>query len=59
MTYHRKRCKTLHVRNRDRFGIISCTEDKDLAVFAGRIHAAIVTNEPLPGKLVCVVRPSG
>ncbi|MFM7449726.1 MAG: hypothetical protein ACKO24_14170 [Leptolyngbyaceae cyanobacterium] len=37
--------------------IIVCTNDTDRARMATRIDAAIALEEPLPGKLIRVVRP--
>jgi len=48
----------LHSRHQDHGGIVVCTEDHDDVALAGRIHEAIVANEPLAGKLIRVNRPS-
>jgi hypothetical protein len=47
----------LHRLNPNHPGIIICTYDTDSDRLARRIHAAIVANEPLDGKLIRVTRP--
>ncbi len=39
-------------------GIIVCTNDTDRSRMATRINEAINPEEPLTGKLICVVRPT-
>jgi predicted nuclease of predicted toxin-antitoxin system len=48
----------LHRANSDHFGIIVCTNDPDRPRLATQIDAAIELAEPLPGKLIRVVRPA-
>jgi hypothetical protein len=47
----------LHKSQPNHAGIIICTDDGDRMALAERIHAAILTEEILLGKLVSVVRP--
>jgi hypothetical protein len=47
----------LHRSLPDHTGIIICTDDGDRMALAERIHAAILAEEILRGKLVSVVRP--
>lgn len=47
----------LHRDSSEHCGIIVCTNDPDRTRLATRIDAAIALEEPLPGKLIRVVRP--
>ena len=57
LTLNRKDFKRLHRSVPDHAGIIICTDDGDRMALAKRIHAAILADEILLGKLVSVVRP--
>jgi hypothetical protein len=57
VTLNRKDFKRLHRSLPDHGGIIICTDDGDRLALAERIHAAILGEEILLGKLVSVVRP--
>jgi hypothetical protein len=51
--YHR-----LHAADPNHAGIITCTDDRDFAAVAGRIHAAIAGLPTLAGQLIRIIRPS-
>ena len=57
LTLNRKDFKRLHRSHPDHTGIIICTDDGDRLALAKRIHAAILAEGILMGKLVSVVRP--
>ena len=57
LTHNRKDFLRLHRLQPDHAGIIACTNDRNWEALASRIHAAIMAAEPLPGKLIRVVRP--
>jgi predicted nuclease of predicted toxin-antitoxin system len=57
LTLNRKDFKRLHRSHPDHSGIIICTDDGDRMALAERVHAAILSEEILLGKLVSVVRP--
>lgn len=57
LTFNRWHFIKLHGKN-DHAGMIVCSEDQDENALANRIHAAIIENEPLAGKLIRVNRPS-
>ena len=57
ITQNRKDFFRLHRIQPDHAGIIACTNDRNWEALANRIHAAIVAEEPLQGKLIRVVRP--
>jgi hypothetical protein len=57
LTNDRRDYMRLHRLNPDHPGIIICTYDVDIVRLVRRIHAAIVSNEPLDGKLIRVTRP--
>ena len=57
LTNDRRDYMRLHRLNPNHPGIIICTYDTDSDRLARRIHAAIVANEPLDGKLIRVTRP--
>jgi hypothetical protein len=56
MTINRKDFMRLHRVMPEHRGIIVCTENRDYAAFAGRIHEAICVAGDLTGKLIRVVR---
>lgn len=58
ITQNRRDFKRLHQFNPDHTGIIICTDDRDSQRLATRIHEAILTESPLKGKLIRIVRPS-
>ncbi len=58
ITQNRKDFVRLHRIQPNHAGIIVCTNDRNWEALANRIHAAIITEEPLQGKLIRVVRPS-
>ncbi|MEB3193211.1 MAG: DUF5615 family PIN-like protein [Snowella sp.] len=57
LTLNRKDFKRLHKSLPNHAGIIICTDDGDRMALAERIHAAILAEEILLGKLVSVVHP--
>jgi predicted nuclease of predicted toxin-antitoxin system len=57
LTLNRKDFKRLHRSHPNHTGIIICTDDADRMALAERIHAAILAEDVLLGKLVSVVRP--
>jgi predicted nuclease of predicted toxin-antitoxin system len=57
LTLNRRDFKRLHKSLPSHAGIIICTDDGDRMALAARIHAAILAEEILLGKLVSVVRP--
>jgi len=57
LTYNRRDFGRIHLSGVAHAGIIVCTRDRDPSREAGRIHAAIIANEPLAGKLIRVTRP--
>src|SRR3954471_2500928 len=54
LTYNRRDFGRIHLSGVAHAGIIVCTRDRDPSREAGRIHAAIIANEPLAGKLIRV-----
>ena len=46
-----------HRQSPNHAGVITFTDDPDNQALADRIHAAILANEPLAGKLIRVIRP--
>lgn len=58
LTLNRQDFKQLHRLRPDHGGIINCSNDRDWAALAHRIHNAILEADPLAGKLVRVVRPA-
>ena len=58
LTLDRKDFKRLHSLQPDHAGIIVCTDDRDWEGLARRIDAVILSEEPLPGKLIQVNRPA-
>ncbi|MDV3002452.1 MAG: hypothetical protein N5P05_004107 (plasmid) [Chroococcopsis gigantea SAG 12.99] len=59
LTINRDDFIRLHRRNAEHFGIVVCTNNRDWEQFATRIDELVKAEEPLKGKLVRVVRPSG
>ena len=57
LTLNRKDFKRLHRVNPIHTGIIICTDDGNRSVLADRLHAAIIAESDLLGKLISVVRP--
>jgi Domain of unknown function (DUF5615) len=57
LTLNRQDFIRLHRNSSDHFGIIVCTNDTDRTRMATRIDEAIALAEPLPRKLIRVVRP--
>jgi Domain of unknown function (DUF5615) len=57
LTYNRRDYGRIHLSGVEHAGIIVCTRDRDVRRQAARIHAAILANEPLTGKLIRVNRP--
>jgi predicted nuclease of predicted toxin-antitoxin system len=58
ITLNRQDFIRLHKVNPNHVGIIICTNDTDRPRIAVRINEAIAAEEPLPGKLIRVVRPA-
>lgn len=58
ITQNRKDFIQLHRIQPDHGGIIVCTSDRNWVALGERIHAAILAEEPLQGKLIRIVRPS-
>lgn len=58
LTLNRQDFKQLHRSQPNHAGIINCTNDRDWEAMAQRINVAVLSAEPLAGKLVRVVRPS-
>jgi predicted nuclease of predicted toxin-antitoxin system len=56
LTENRKDFFRLHRVQPNHAGIIACTNDRDWEGLSSRIHAVIVAETPLVGKLVRVVR---
>ena len=57
LTLNRRDFKRLHRSQPGHAGIIICTDDADRTALAERIHAAILAESLLSGKLISVVRP--
>ena len=58
LTLNRQDFMRLHRANSNHIGIVVCTNDINRTQMATRISAAITAEEPLPGKLIRVVRPA-
>lgn len=58
VTQNRRDFIQLHRIQPHHAGIIVCSDDRNWDALALRIHAAIVEEESLQGKLIRVVRPS-
>jgi predicted nuclease of predicted toxin-antitoxin system len=57
LTLNRRDFLRLHARDAGHEGIVVCTEDRDMAGQAERIHAAVSGAGELTGRLVRVNRP--
>jgi len=57
LTLNRRDFIRIHARDAAHEGIVVCTEDRDMAGQANRIHAAVATAGPLAGLLIRVNRP--
>lgn len=57
ITYNRRHFIRLHHTSPFHSGIIICTEDSNVAAFAGRIHDALFI-EDLENQLIRVIRPN-
>lgn len=57
LTHNRRHFIALNDRNPVHCGIIVCTVDVDYIALANRIHAAVLENLPLNGRLIRVSRP--
>lgn len=57
LTHNRLDFKRLHVKNSKHFGIVICTENKDLLELAQMIHKKVLEYKHLEGELVRVYRP--
>ena len=57
MTQNRRHFIRLHAEQPNHYGIIVCTDDKNLERLAARIDDAIASEETLRGKLIRVNRP--
>lgn len=58
LTLNRQDFMRLHKAKPNHIGIVVCTNDTNRTRMATRISAAITAEEPLLGKLICVVRPA-
>ena len=58
ITLNRQDFIRLHKANSVHAGIISCRNETDRERMAIRINEAIAASEPLPGKLIRVIRPA-
>jgi predicted nuclease of predicted toxin-antitoxin system len=58
VTQNRRDFIQLHRLQPNHAGIIVCSDDRNWDALALRIHAAIVEEESLQGKLIRIVRPS-
>jgi hypothetical protein len=58
LTLHRRHFGRHHLTCKQHFGIIACTEDKDPAGLAQRIHKAIEATENLENQLIKIYRPN-
>ncbi len=57
LTHNRMDFKRLHAKNREHFGIIICTENKDRLELAQRIHEKVSEYETLEGELIRIYLP--
>jgi len=57
LTLNRRDFVHLHTAQPGHAGVIVCTYDADTAAFAERIHAAILKQAALKGRLLRVVKP--
>jgi Domain of unknown function (DUF5615) len=58
VTLNRKDFIQLHRLQPNHAGIIVCTDDRNWAALAQRIHEAVEGEESLHGRLIRIVRPS-
>lgn len=58
LTFNRRHYHRLHKFNPTDAGIISCTEDKNTASLAQRIHDALAGSPIMAGVLIRIVKPS-
>ena len=58
LTGNRRHYHKLHRRDPNHAGIVTFTDDRDLAALAARIDAAISSLPTLAGQLVKVIRPN-
>jgi predicted nuclease of predicted toxin-antitoxin system len=58
LTLNRNDFAKLHRLSSQHFGILLCSNDSDRAAMAERTHLAIISAEPLYGKLIRVNRPA-
>lgn len=58
LTLNRRDFKRLHQQQPSHAGIVVCTDDPDRQQLAVRIHTALLTEEPLDGKLLSIIRPA-
>lgn len=59
VTFNYQDFKNLHRRNPDHYGIIICTEDKDIPALGLRIHEALeMAHDEFPNQLVRINRPN-
>ncbi len=58
LTINRDDFIRLHRLDPNHFGIVVCTNNRNWEQFAVRIDEAVTREEPLPGKLIRVVRPA-
>jgi predicted nuclease of predicted toxin-antitoxin system len=58
LTLNRDDFIRLHHRDNDHWGIIVCTNNRNWQQLAALINDAVTAEEPLPGKLIRVVRPA-
>lgn len=58
LTINRDDFICLHRLDPNHFGIVVCTNNRNWEQFAVRIDEAVTREEPLPGKLIRVVRPA-
>ena len=58
LTINRDDFIRLHRLDPNHFGIVVCTNNRNWEQFAFRIDETVTREEPLPGKLIRVVRPA-
>ena len=58
ITHNRGDFKRLHRKQPAHAGIIICSKDTDFLALARRVDSTIRANEPLPAKLLSVVKPA-
>ncbi len=59
LTFNRRHFVRLHADHPDHAGIVACTVDPDAVALAERIHAAVLPQANLSGRLVRVNRSAG